>query len=139
MKIFGGRRKNPPRSSPGPTLIVVPFGNPTKTRPGRVFRYPHCGCSDAAPATPGLSQKCLKKRNIMESSIWNVDFKTVISYITLRGLLWSMRKNSSLSWHYVSYMPRSKRGKSPPLMLLVILILSANTPLKPNDFSLRSS
>ena len=44
--------KSPPGSSPGPALKVVPFGNPNKTRPGRVLRYPHCGCSGAAPAKP---------------------------------------------------------------------------------------
>ena len=39
-----------------------PYNPPTQvrvgvlciTRPSRVFRYPYCGCSDAAPATPEL-------------------------------------------------------------------------------------
>ena len=42
----------PLASAPAPALIVVPFGNTDKTHPGRVLRYPHCGCSDAAPAKP---------------------------------------------------------------------------------------
>ena len=48
----------PLASAPVPALIIAPFGNTDKTRPGRVLRYPHCGCSDAAPATPGLNTQC---------------------------------------------------------------------------------
>jgi len=34
------RGKCPPRFSPGPALIIVPFGNTIKTHPSQVLRYP---------------------------------------------------------------------------------------------------
>ena len=58
----------PLASAPAPTLIVVPFGNTDKTRPGRVLRYPHCGLQTPA-RNARLTAKCLKKRNVMEN-LW---------------------------------------------------------------------
>ena len=46
--LLYGRGKCPPRFSPGPALIVVPFGNTIKTHPSRVLRYPHCGLQTPA-------------------------------------------------------------------------------------------
>ena len=40
---YKGGGKSPPRFSPGPALIIVPFGNTIKTRPSWVLRYPYCG------------------------------------------------------------------------------------------------
>ena len=55
--LLYGRGRNPPRSSPGPALIVVPFGSMTETRPGRVLRYPHCG-AQTPPRNAWLTATC---------------------------------------------------------------------------------
>ena len=52
-----GRGKYPPRFSPGPALIIVPFGNTIKTRPSRVLRYPYCG-AQAPPRNAQLTATC---------------------------------------------------------------------------------
>ena len=71
--LLYGRGKCPPRFSPGPALIVIPFGITDKTRPGRVLRYPYCGCSGAAPATPGSPAQMQKTSLLRSFGKYNAD------------------------------------------------------------------